>query len=829
MQKNKDFDYRYILICFLALLFIISMMKKGSYFGSSVDWYNQHIKFPEYFRTLFYSSGNFFPSFAFQLGGGQNIYNFSYYGLYSPLLIFSYLVPFVKMIDYMQVLNILIYMSIGVLSYHFFKGEVKKNTAFFGSLFLLLSTPILFHVHRHYMFINYLPFLFISLFCIRKYFKNQTISLFIIINTLLILTSYYYSIPAILVEVLYFTYYYLKNYSFKLGEYLKKGLPLALGAVLAIGISCILLLPTLKAIQTGRTTTTASIQLSEIILPNFSIKNILYDSYGLGLSIISIVSLIYFSFQKKKENSKRVLSIVLLITIFFPFIMYFLNGKLYIRSKILIPFIPLIILVLCFYLEAMKSEKRKPTKLLLILFSLFFLYNLFIKDNYAFIPFLIIDFMLTYFLLTKKQKKFYLNNLIVFLFLINIVTSYTETFVTYEYHEENNARKEIMNILKNDQDIYRMKEVNYSLRNANSIHSAKYYTTSLYSSLENKNYQNFLKQELKVALPNRNKLMLTSSNNIIYDTYFGIKYIIGQSNLLGYQKIKKNIYYNPNYRGIIYATNKIFNIKEYKKNTYPYNLEYLLQGVITEESSNTKIDSKIKKVDNYVKIENEAIKHENGQTIIKSNNDLHIKIAKSTNLKDKILFLQFKINNKSSCDQIDRFIKINGITNKLSCASKEYNYQNNNYTFHYVLADNSDYDIKIGQGNYQISDVELYSMDIKDFNNLNQNIDHFQFNYTKTKGDTIEGNIEVSNTGYLLTSIPYDEGFTIYIDGQKKKIEKVNTSFLGTKIKKGNHHVKLIYQAPLLKVGKIISFLSLILLSLIVIYEKFVRCKLLKK
>ena len=158
-------------------------MKKGSYFGSSVDWYNQHIKFPEYFRTLFYSSGNFFPSFAFQLGGGQNIYNFSYYGLYSPLLIFSYLVPFVKMLDYMQVLNILIYMSIGVLSYHFFKVEVKRNTAFFGSLFLLLSTPILFHVHRHYMFINYLPFLFISLFCIRKYFKNQTISLFIIINT----------------------------------------------------------------------------------------------------------------------------------------------------------------------------------------------------------------------------------------------------------------------------------------------------------------------------------------------------------------------------------------------------------------------------------------------------------------------------------------------------------------------------------------------------------------------------------------------------------------------------------------------------------------------
>lgn len=827
MQKKKDFDYRYILICFFALLFLISMMKKGSYFGSSVDWYNQHIKFPEYFRTLFYSSGNFFPSFAFQLGGGQNIYNFSYYGLYSPLLIFSYLVPFVKMIDYMQVLNILIYMSIGILSYHFFKGEVKKNTAFFGSLFLLLSTPILFHVHRHYMFINYLPFLFISLFCIRKYFKSQTISLFIIINTLLILTSYYYSIPAILVEVLYFTYYYLKNYPFKLKDYLKKGLPLALGVMIAIGLSCILLLPTLKAIQTGRNTTATNIQLSEIIFPNFNIKNVFYDSYGLGLSMISIISLFYFSIQK--ENSKRVLSIILLITIFFPLIMYFLNGKLYIRSKILIPFIPLIILVLCFYLETLEKNKRTSKKQLLVLFSLFFLYNLLIKENYAFFPFLIVDFILTYFLLTKKEKKVHLNNLIAFLFLINIVTSYTESFVTHEYHKENNAEKEIINILKKDQDIYRMKQVDYSLRNANNIYSTKYYTTSIYSSLENKNYQNFLKQELKIALPNRNKLMLTSSNNIIHDAYFGIKYIIGQNNLLGYQKINKNVYFNPNYRGIIYATDKIFNKKDYKKVSYPYNLEYLLQGAITEEASNTQIESKIKKVDNYVKIENEAIKHKGDQTIIKTTNDLHIKIPKSANLKDKILFLQFKINNKSSCEQMDRFIKINGITNKLSCASKEYNYQNNNYTFHYVLADNNDYDIKIGQGNYQISDIELYSMDIKDFTGLNQHLDHLQFDYAKTKADTIEGNIEVSNTGYLLTSIPYDEGFTIYIDGQKKKIEKVNTSFLGTKIKKGSHHVKIIYQAPLLKVGKIISFLSLVLLGVIAIYEKFVRCKIFKK
>lgn len=34
-----------------------------------------------YFRQQFYDTGDFFPEFAAGIGGGQNIYNFAYYGL----------------------------------------------------------------------------------------------------------------------------------------------------------------------------------------------------------------------------------------------------------------------------------------------------------------------------------------------------------------------------------------------------------------------------------------------------------------------------------------------------------------------------------------------------------------------------------------------------------------------------------------------------------------------------------------------------------------------------------------------------------------------------
>ena len=46
-------------------------------FGSRVDWISQHSVLPDYFRRRFYQTGDLFPDIAWNLGGGQNIYNFS--------------------------------------------------------------------------------------------------------------------------------------------------------------------------------------------------------------------------------------------------------------------------------------------------------------------------------------------------------------------------------------------------------------------------------------------------------------------------------------------------------------------------------------------------------------------------------------------------------------------------------------------------------------------------------------------------------------------------------------------------------------------------------
>lgn len=75
----------------LALVFI--GITTNNLFGSTTDWLSQHTVFPSYFRDLFYETKRLVPNFALNIGAGQNIFYFSYYGLFNPYILLSYFFP----------------------------------------------------------------------------------------------------------------------------------------------------------------------------------------------------------------------------------------------------------------------------------------------------------------------------------------------------------------------------------------------------------------------------------------------------------------------------------------------------------------------------------------------------------------------------------------------------------------------------------------------------------------------------------------------------------------------------------------------------------------
>ena len=101
----------------------------------------------------------------------------------------------------------------------------------------------------------------------------------------------------------------------------------------------------------------------------------------------------------------------------------------------------------------------------------------------------------------------------------------------------------------------------------------------------------------------------------------------------------------------------------------------------------------------------------------------------------------------------------------------------------------------------------------------------FSLDKPATKGNTIKGTIQAGeDDGYLITSIPYDENFKVYVDGKNTTYERVNTAFLGMKLSKGMHEIEIVYHAPGLMVGKILSLAGILgFLIIEIVYRKHIK------
>ncbi len=81
----------------------------------------------------------------------------------------------------------------------------------------------------------------------------------------------------------------------------------------------------------------------------------------------------------------------------------------------------------------------------------------------------------------------------------------------------------------------------------------------------------------------------------------------------------------------------------------------------------------------------------------------------------------------------------------------------------------------------------------------------------------LSGTVEAEEAGLLFTSIPYDEGWTVSIDGQKVTPRKVFEAFLAVDIPAGSHQVLLTYFPGGLAHGIMISAAALFILLILFI------------
>ena len=398
-----------LLSCLALLLALGPAAVRGEFFGYGSDWLSQHLPLAETLRSAMLDSGRLLPLYL-HLGGGSSVYDFAYYGLLRPDVLLGCLFPQVGM-EYLLAGYSLAGIVLGTnLLFWWLRRRLRgeplgaRAAAFAAALYA--AANCLFHAHNQLMFVNYLPFLILTLIGIDR-MAEQGKGAWLVTSglSLVYLHSFYYSISCLAVCGIYAIDWVrgmrgacraiadMRYISEPIGamrgdhaqaqvcdlrgtregecptcagklrrdrcgtkcEKRAKSFVLRLaGCVcLSIGLCAVLLLPTGLDILSG--SKDGGVFAAQLKLLDLTLEGMLYTPYGMGLTLISLYCLLTALAQRKT----RFLAICMLAIVTIPAVSLLLNGLLYARGKILIPFLlPMLLLcaqVLCGFLQG--SEK----------------------------------------------------------------------------------------------------------------------------------------------------------------------------------------------------------------------------------------------------------------------------------------------------------------------------------------------------------------------------------------------------------------------------------------------------------------------------------------
>ena len=835
MDKVKRY-IPYLLLTGLTLFFCWMFVGRYGIFGAKVDWLSQHSVLPDYFRQQFYATGKLFPEFAANLGGGQNIYHFAYYGLYSPLILPSYLLPFVKMSDYIMAVSITGLTASVLLFYYWLKSrKTDAGTAFILSLMFLLAGPMIGQYSGQIMFVNYMPFLCLALIGVDRYFEQEKSGLFTVSVFLMIMTSFYFSIGGMLSLVLYGLHRYFEQREgnrVAVRSFLRDGLCFVRSMILAVLMSGFFLVPTALALTGGRSKE-QNTSFASFFIPQITVERFAYSIYGIGLTTLVITVLLTGLLYRKVYE--KVLTYGCVIVLVIPVFAYLLNGGLYIRDKVFIPFLPLLCYLISIYLE--KCRKRELSFIAGIvpyIITTIFVYiarNQFVskgigKSIWKVLLAESILFLICYVLYCAMKRYHKETKEILMLALPSVIclavtmnTFYQmkpDRYVSRKLYRDvtgEQNRQAIKEALKDDAGYYRTEQMGSDDENAadlNRIWDVEQNITSIYSSAYNPDYQTFRQKTFGLEEPFRNGMMQSVSKNPVFQRMMGVRYIVSDSDVPGYTLVKKcgttGIYQNKDAAPVMYATDRVMTEEEYKKLAFPYNqtafLEYAVVGEHTESSDQNIMTA----------YEPVSLKMANNRTT----GGAEQKTIQQEGQK-QILFFRFRVDNAHP--NKDVAVWINGIRNKLSAKDHVYYNENKIFTYAVPLKDGEDnISVTFGKGKYRLRHVQAYLGSLPERSELLYQSE-IQVDKKQTEDNVIQGTIRVKKDGWFITSIPYDKHFKIYIDGKETEIQKVNTAFLGCKIESGNHELKIIYHAPG-TTGKVLSLIGIAGFVLVLVQEK---------
>ncbi len=798
--KGGKSDQCHFIVTYRFYTSIITMKERvDMLFGSTTDWYSQYVSIAETMRDTIYETGELIP-YLLPLGGGTNIYDYSYYGILRPDIIISLFLPFLPMEYIIAGYMILLYGLSIVGMYQLLRVfGVEKRESIVGTI-LFLSANCFFHLHRQIVFINYMPFLILGMIAIAQMEEKRKRWLLPFSIFMILIHSYYYAIACIAVLYLFLYFYNPKAFWKTTPSFIKL-------VALGIGMAGFLLLPTASVIlsQVGIKDGGSAADSVNLWQINFDFEGVLYDPYGVGLTILTL-TLFFLSLGVRRY---RVTSGIVCMAFVLEAIPYILNGFLYARPKILMPFLPVVILISILTLQEIKKKKiRRVIWVIPILMGI-----VWAQQESEYISWMILDLVIVVVLVITFQIYLCNKERIHWKRITQCIGIYTiaivggsvfihqeDTFITEKQTRVSHFTEEEREEFYQDKN-YRFDSFSNQYQTANQLLTPGATRSSMYTSTGNALYSNYYNEIMDNPIRINNRVALLSVSQPFFLQQQGVRYLETTQDYIpyGYEVVLERedavLAENQNAVPRAYGTSNLISEEQLHQLDTQVQMEILNTTTVvqSEEVKKVEVDSEFIKQEEY-----EVREIEQGQY------ELYLPDSRA----DSIYYIAFEVG---SLDGKEVVIDIQNTRNKL--ASENAPYPNENYEFTYVISGIKEMEgIPIQtKGTFEIEDLEIWVMQGSEFASM----EYSEFIYAEDEnmGDEVlmKGTIEMEEAGYFVTTIPMQKGMKAHVNQQEVKVEAVNTAFVGIPLEEGESEISLTFSPPYIRIGIGMTILSITL------------------
>ena len=747
--------------------------------------------------------------YSFNDGLGMPMYKNILNYMTNPTLLLYLIIPdHIIAIQLVIILNVIL---IGFSLIYYLKHKFKTDNKLLlipALCFSLCGWVNAFHINLMWISALWmLPFITLG---IEKLINEKKYKTYLFSLALSIIFNYYMGYMLCIFSAIYFFFYNLYkikdgSLKYKLNELSKNFILFLIVSILAVGLSCVVLYPLVMTssslgakINPDFKTQFYAFSIIELLAGNYTYCDLTIvggantpNVPNIYVGLVSLFAITPFILNKKIDNKTKITYMLLLITFvvimlvpLFDSIMNMLhipNGFPY-RYSYMYSFI--MVIILTYYLLNIKESKLIHNIisfiLIVIIGIVIYFNNLEILNGKHLIYNLLflIGIFICYLLNNKKYSKFLLISLVAFELCTNIIVlTYTITNEMsnrylkgyYSYNIKKPSKDEFYRIeLKNDMPLLSATHNYYGLSTSSSM-----LYSPLYNFVSNLGVSSDFSANIKYVTVNR-----------IVNTLFGIRYI--------YTDISETE--NNKYLSLLYGIDnkKTMDLEATEKKFETSNI--LLNDLANIGNIYTETKYKSKKIiyedDNFVIYD--YLYPDNTYVIVDAG-----KLGFAINGR-----YRYSIYNIDFDYDVSKYIKV--IQNRLSVTELE----DNHLIICYFKDDiNEKY-------------IQSYTMDLNKYNQLYEYLNRYPAKIDYFNEDYIEASTKFDKDLSMMSSIPYDEGWHVYIDDQEVETYTQYNTFLGFDIPKGNHKIVLKYKMPYIKEGIAISLSTLLLIIGYEIYKK---------